>query len=283
MNDATSAKERSLGDIIRAHGNLSADKVEAILEYQRKQGVRFGEAAVALGLVSRDELMAALSEQFSYPVSAAAGGEARAELMVLSQPFTAQAESIRAVRSRLLMLSAGGKAEPVAVVSPDSADGKSYFAANLACALAQMGQRTLLIDADMRSPRLHEIFGVNNGAGLSGLLAGRADGAAAIRPVDGLPELCLLPVGATPPNPLELLERPGFGRLLGEAVERFDQVIVDTASVAQGADALVAAARCGRAIVLARRDHTRMKALRELGDALSFAAVKVAGLVYNDC
>lgn len=283
MNDTTSTvtQDRSLGEIIRAHGNLNAENVEAVLAYQRQHGVRFGEAAVALGLVSKGALLAALSEQFNYPVAASTGEQLGHELVVLRQPFTAQAESFRAVRSRLLMLGSEGLGTAVAVVSPDDGDGKSYFAANLACALAQLGRRTLLVDADLRAPRQHQIFSVDNGVGLSGILAGRSS-ANAIKRVAGVPELCVLPVGGTPPNPLELLERPAFGQLLRELSSGFENVIVDTPAAAQGADALVCAARCGHAVVIARRDRSRFAALKALNDGLTFAEVKVAGLIYNE-
>lgn len=283
MNDTTSTvtQDRSLGEIIRAHGNLNAENVEAVLAYQRQHGVRFGEAAVALGLVSKGALLAALSEQFNYPVAASTGEQLGHELVVLRQPFTAQAESFRAVRSRLLMLGSEGLGTAVAVVSPDDGDGKSYFAANLACALAQLGRRTLLVDADLRAPRQHQIFSVDNGVGLSGILAGRSS-ANAIKRVAGVPELCVLPVGGTPPNPLELLERPAFGQLLRELSSGFENVIVDTPAASQGADALVCAARCGHAVVIARRDRSRFAALKALNDGLTFAEVKVAGLIYNE-
>lgn len=273
--------DRSIGEIIREHGNLSTEDVEKVLAYQRQHGVRFGEAAVALGLASNDQVMAALSEQFSYPLSASKTRDFADELVVLSQPFTAQAESLRAIRSRLLMAEANGAGKPLAVVSPDAGDGKSYFAANLAAALAQLGRRTLLIDADLRLPRQHEIFGVDNSAGLSGILAGRKD-LQPIKPVEGLPSLFVMPAGGTPPNPLELLERAAFEAMLAELATRFDQIIIDTPAASRGSDALVVASRAGHALVVARRNTSRLTALRDLTSALSFGAAKVLGLVYNE-
>src|SRR5690606_31496730 len=108
----------------------------------------------------------------------------------------------------------------LAIVSPNSGDGKTFFSANLAIALSQLGGRTLLVDADMRGPRQHEVFGVEGTAGLSGLLSGRAEANVIIQAPD-LPSLFLLPVGITPPNPLELVERPAFGLLLRELLNKF--------------------------------------------------------------
>lgn len=277
MNEQST--DRSIGEIIREHGNLTAQDVEKVLAHQRQHGVRFGEAAMALGLASSDQVMAALSEQFSYPSTQTRDfGD---ELVVLSRPFTAQAESLRAIRSRLLMAEANGAGKPLAVVSPDGGDGKSYFAANLAAALAQLGRRTLLIDADLRSPRQHEIFRVDNTAGLSGILAGRKD-VQPIKPVEGLPSLFVMPAGGTPPNPLELIERGAFGAMLAELTSRFDQIVIDTPAASLGSDALVAASRCGHALVVARRNTSRLTALRDLTAALSFASAKVLGLIYNE-
>jgi protein-tyrosine kinase len=273
--------DRSIGEIIREHGNLTAEDVERVLAYQRQHGVRFGEAAVALGLASSEQVMAALSEQFSYPLAASKTRDFAEELVVLSRPFTAQAEALRAIRSRLLMADGGGAGKSLAVVSPDGGDGKSYFAANLAASLAQLGRRTLLIDADLRNPRQHEIFGIENSAGLSGILAGRKD-LQPIKVVEGMPSLYVMPAGGTPPNPLELIERAAFEAVLSELSTRFDQIIVDTPAASLGSDALVAASRCGYALVVARRNTSRLAALRDLTSALSFASAKVLGLIYNE-
>jgi len=280
-SESSLVQDRSIGDLIREHRNLSIENVEQILAYQREHGVRFGEAAIALGLATTDQVMAALSQQFQYSFVPSKAGTFADELVVLTQPFTAQAEAFRAVRSRLLMTLDASQPAAIAVLSPDEGDGKSYFAANLAAALAQLGRRTLLIDADMRHPRQHSLFKLTAPSGLSSVLVGRVD-EHVVKRIDGLPNLYVMPVGGLPPNPLELLERPTFELLIKDLVAKFDHVIVDTPAAAMGSDAVVTAARCGIALVVARRDASRLAALKELTDALSFASVKVAGLVYNE-
>ena len=177
--------------------------------------------------------------------------------MVANQPFSEQAEGFRTIRSHLIMklYSDPDQArKAIAVVSPDSGDGKSYFAANVAAAFSQLSGRTLLIDADMRNPRQHEIFGLSDkGAGLSTILSGRAT-TNVIHHVRELPSLYVLPVGVVPPNPLELVERPAFGLLIRELLSKFDRIVVDTPAASLGADYAVIAAKCGAAVMLARRD-----------------------------
>ena len=275
-------RDRAIGSIIAEANKLNADEVERILAYQKSHGVKFGEAAVALGLAKGEDVLWALSQQFHYPY--APGSEkASEELVLASRPFGHQAEAIRTLRSQINMLiyGAGEPKRALAVISPDSGDGKTFFAANLAVAFSQLGGRTLLVDADMRNPRQHQVFGVDNANGLSGILSGRAE-KNVIRPVANLPSLFVLPVGTLPPNPTELVERPAFGLLMRELVAKFDHVIVDTPAASHGADYAVIAARSGAALALARKDITRIAALQELVHTLSPSPVKLAGVVMNE-
>jgi capsular exopolysaccharide synthesis family protein len=169
----------------------------------------------------------------------------------------------------------------LAVVSPSTGDGKTFFCANLAVALAQLGGRTLIVDADLRGPRLQDVFGVESKTGLTGLLSGRR-GDNVIKVVKGVPNLFVLPVGISPPNPLELLQGPAFGLLLHELLTKFDHVVVDTPAGQYGADGVVVAARCGVALVVARKDQARINSLQDLVQNLTAANAKVAGVVMNE-
>ena len=275
--------DRSMGDILAELRNLSAEQVEKVLAQQRATGVRFGEAAVALGLASKDDVLFALAQQFHYPYAPEESRKLSPELVALNEPFSPRAEGFRALRSQLMMrVYAGqGQRQAVAVISPDAGDGKTYCAVNLAVTLAQLGGRTLLVDADMRSPRVHEVFKLRNQAGLSGILSGRTD-KQVMQQVPGLDSLFVLPVGTTPPNPLELVERPAFGLLMRELASKFDHVIVDTPAAAYGADACVITARCGAALVIARRNEVRVAALTDLVASLVGSPAKLVGAVMND-
>jgi len=275
--------DRSIGDIIAELRNLSVSQVEKVLERQRQTGVRFGEAAVALGFASKDDVLFALSQQFHYPYAPEEHRTVSPELVALNEPFSPRAECFRGLRSQLMMrlFAEGEPRRALAVISPDAGDGKTYCAANLAVVLAQLGGRTLLVDADMRGPRVHEVFKLENRAGLSGILAGRAD-SHVIQQVTGVPSLFLLPVGTTPPNPLELIERPAFGLLMRELVNKFDHVVVDTPASIYGADASVIAARCGAAMIIARKDESRIRLLQELVGSFAGSPAKLAGVVVNE-
>jgi chain length determinant protein tyrosine kinase EpsG len=275
--------ERTIGDFLTTLRDLKPEQVERILAYQRDKGVRFGEAAVALGLASRDDVLAALSQQFDYPVATGAGARLGDELVALVDPFGARAEHFRSLRSQLMMrVFAGAAPQPaLAVISPDVGDGRSYCAANLAVVLAQLGGRTLLVDADLRSPRQHALFQLDNRAGLSSILSGRSD-QGAIQPVAAVPSLFVLTAGTTPPNPLELVERASFGLLMRELTAKFDHVVIDTPAAVHGADASVVAARAGAALVVARKDKSRFATLQELVASFAGTPAQLAGVVFNE-
>ena len=276
--------DRSIGEIIKEANSLSPDQIEQILSYQREHGVKFGEAAVALGLANTDDVLWALAQQFHYPYASEGRTLLSQDLVVATRPFSEQAESFRAIRSHINMrLQNEASPRPaVAILSANSGDGKSFFAANLAAAFAQLPGRTFLIDADLRNPRLHEIFNIPpRSEGLSAILSGRA-ATKVIQSVKAFPNLFVMPVGIKPPNPLELLERPALDLLLKELRVRFDRVIVDTPATAQGMDGPVIAAKCGAALIIARQDHTRVQDIQQIAREVSMSSAKLIGTIVNE-
>jgi chain length determinant protein tyrosine kinase EpsG len=275
--------DRMIGQIIRSQDKLSAQQLDQVLEHQRKSGLRFGEAAIALKLVTEADVLYALSQQFHYPYAPVNRQKLNPELVTAADPFSKQSEAFRAIRSSVLtrVFHQASSPQALAVISPNIGDGKTFFAANLAVVLSQLGQRTLLIDADMRGPRQHSVFGISNDVGLSGILAGRA-GINMIQTVADLPSLFVLPGGAQPPNPLELIERPAFALLLRELVGKFDYVLIDTPAAAHGADATAIAQKCGAALCVARAGKSRVGGLHDLLATISAGSVKIAGAILNE-
>lgn len=273
--------DRRLGSLLAEDGKLAARDVERVMALQNDQGCRFGDAALRLGLVTTEDLQRAIARQYDTP-HLAPGRAINSELVVAHQPFHRRAEEVRALRTQLLIRWTNGSAKQrvLTVVSPGSREGRTYVAANLAVAFAQLGERTLLIDADLRAPRQHEVFGIPNRVGLSAVLSGRADGSAVV-PLPEYGRLSVLPAGAIPPNPQELLSRRSLGILLHELRAGFDVIFIDTPPAAAYADAQCVAFRAGSALVVNRKDHTRVADTHGVVKELSEAGTHVVGAVLN--
>lgn len=282
-SDGAAVRDRSIGDILSELRNLTAEQVDRVLRHQRDHGLRFGESAVALGLASHDDVLFALAQQFHYPYAPDERRQVSKELVALRDPFSPRAEAFRRLRSQLMLRVFNDQdgSRALAVISPDTGDGKTYCAANLAVTLAQLGGRTLLIDADLRGPRQHTIFRLPNRAGLSTILSGRSDNQV-IRQLSSIPSLFVLPGGTAPPNPLELVERPAFGLLMRELARKFDYIVVDTPAAIYGSDASVIAARCGAALLIARKNAGRVAWLQEMVASLGGSPAKLVGVVMNE-
>lgn len=289
MNDMNKAAtmgaiDRSIGSIISEANNLSASQVEQILNYQKERNVRFGEAAIALGFAAREDVLRALSQQYHYPYADNQERQDFPELVVANNPFDKAAEFFRDIRTHVSkeIAQSGPARRAIAICSANTGDGKSFFCANLAASFSQTGAKTLIVDADMRTPRQHEIFGIEaKGSGLSGILAGRCE-TNVIRPVDSLPSLFVLPVGISPPNPMELVQRPAFEQLLSELLMKFDVILVDTPAFVHGADARVIADKSGAAIALFRRNVTSMKVIKKVQTDLEKVCDRFYGAIVNE-
>jgi protein-tyrosine kinase len=276
---------RSIGAILMDSGALTPEDAERILLLQKEQGLRFGEAAVKLGLLTEADIQYALSRQFSYAYLRTVGDKKPLsdELIAAYQPFSARVEELRAVRSQLMLrwFDKTEQRQVLTIVGTERGEGRSHLAANLAVVFSQLGERTLLIDADMRLPRQHELFLLQNKVGLSTVLSGRSRDEAIIRITD-LAGLYVLPAGPVPPNPLELLSRLNFDEFLIHVRATFDVVIIDTPALSVGEDAAMIAVRTGAALAVARTAQTRVNAFNDMVQGLMNAGVAVVGSVLND-
>ncbi len=273
---------RGIGQILVEAGRLSSMDADRILEFQKSSRARFGEAGRALGLITEDDLRFALSVQFDYPYLGRDSGLSR-ELVAAYEPSSAQVEELRALRSQLMLrwFSTAPERKGLAIVGSGRGEGRSYLAANLAIAFSQLGERTLLIDADLRNPRQSQLFGLGRQAGLSDMLAGRA-GLHAVVPIPALRDLAVLPAGALPPNPQELLGRPQFLNLLQAFAEDHDVIIMDTPAASHCADAHTVAVRAGAALLVARQGMSSLPKLAHLTQGLRDFGVGVVGSVLNE-
>lgn len=291
MNDSIPAApptstSNSIGAILVATGRLSQEDATRVLERQQKDRVPFGEAAIALRVLTKDDIDFALSKQFDYSYLSDSDNTLSPELVAAYKPFSRVGENLRAVRSQLMLrwFNTDPDRKVLAVVSPGKKEGRSFLAGNLAVVFAQQGERTLLIDADLRSNvggGQQKLFRLGKSVGLSGILASRA-GLEVAQLIPGLPGLAVLPAGAVPPNPQELLGRPAFGALLRIASERFDVIIIDTPAGADYADAEIVAARAGAAVLVAKQNQTKIPQTAQFARRLQDSGVALVGSVLNE-
>lgn len=274
---------RSVGAILIDAGRISTGEAEQILALQRKNGeISFFEAGRTLGLLTDDDDRFALSVQFGYSYLPNESNLSH-ELVAAYRPDSATAEQLRMLRSQLMLRWFDNSAEHkgLAVLSAGVGEGRSYIAANLAIVFSQLGERTLLIDADLRKPRQHRLFSLGNRVGLSDMLVGQA-GVDAVVGIGALPNLSILPAGTLPPNPQELLGRQNFPKLLQSFGKDFDVMIIDTPAASTCADAHTVAVRAGAALIVARQDKSSIPQLAQLTGSLREFGVTLVGSVLND-
>ena len=275
--------DRSIGAILIDSGKLSINDAEQIMHLQKAENLRFGDAGIKLGLLSEVDIQRALAHQYDYPYLIKGDGAVSESLVAAYNPFGHQVESLRTLRSQLMLRRFTGQPnrKMLSIVSPGRGEGRSYLAANLAVVFSQLGERTLLIDADMRNPCQHELFKLENRRGFSSVLAGRDD-LQAVQRVNNFVDLSILTAGAIPPNPQELLGRPALTHLLRNLNEAFDVILIDTPSSADFADAHMLAARAGAAMVVARKNISQLDKVRQQTENMAQSGIEVVGSVLSE-
>ncbi|MCI0670942.1 MAG: polysaccharide biosynthesis tyrosine autokinase, partial [Myxococcaceae bacterium] len=178
------------------------------------------------------------------------------DLHVFRNPTSPAAECCRGIRTNLLFASPDRPWKTLVVTSSGPSEGKSTLAVNLGVAMAQSGHRVLLVDADLRRPRLQRVFGVPGDAGVSSLVVGEGSVEAAVRSTE-VPGLFVLPSGPLPPNPAELLQSQAFGTLLGALAERFDRIILDSPPVNAVVDAVLLGTQVDGVLLVLRAQKTQ--------------------------
>ncbi len=272
---------RAIGSILVEQGRLNLNDLAEIQRFADANGLRFGDAAQKLGLLTQRDVDVAIAQQFNYPTVPRGGEHGVADDVVAAYlPQGEAIESLRALRSQLTLRWTSAR-NVLAITSPGRGEGRSWLAANLATVFAQMGKRTLLIDTDMRHPRQHQLFNLDNSVGLSALLTGRA-GREIVCRIHPQLRLFVIPAGILPPNPQELLGRPVFDLILDMFAEQYEFVIVDTPAVSEVADAQIVAARADATLLLAHRHHTRQSQLASTMRNLKDSGVNVIGSVITD-
>jgi len=274
------SSETSLGTLLLESGALQAPDIPRVLQYATAKDIRFGEAVLKLGLASKDDIKHALAKQFDYPYLKPGEGGFDKELVAAYQPFTPRVEELRALRMQLMLRWFAAGNTSLAIVSSGDREGRTYLASNLGVVFSQLGERTLLIDANLQNPRLHKVFRLSNGPGLSPALVGRTGGQLTIEQVPHFENLWVLPAGPQPPNPEELLARNEFDEILRQLTVQYDIILIDTPPGNSGIGAETISYRCGGSLLVSRRNRTRLEDVREFTERLEGRA-EIVGSVLN--
>ena len=273
----------SMGEVLVKAGRITLQDAERILHLQYEQGLRFGQAGLRLGLLTQADIEFALSCQFDYPYLVRGKSSISESVVAAYEPRHRLVERLRELRTQLMLrwFTDNNTRKGLGILSASRGEGRSFITANLAVLFSQLGRRNLLVDADMRHPCQHALFGLDNRIGLSALLSGRG-GPDTIQRIPGLPHLSVLPAGTTPPNPHELLARPVFGSLLDQLAQQVDVVLIDTPATSESADAQVIAVRAGAAMIVVRKNTSRVWRVQGVSNDVSDGRATVVGAVLND-
>lgn len=204
------------------------------------------------------------------------------ESLLASEP-SLTSEAVRNLRTMIDFAGVGEKARAMVVTSTVQAEGKTHVASNLAVAFAQMGERVLLIDGDLRRPRVHKSFGLSGERGLSDFLASGKS----VSELDGLLQQTLVPglaaivCGPRPPNPSELLNTPRLGALVSWAKEKFDRIVVDCTPIFPINDAMLWSRHVPAGVFIVRYGLTRVPLIANACQRLQGGGMNILGVVVN--
>lgn len=273
--------EFSIGTLLLRMGKLTPADAERVMALHKERGIRFGEAAKSLGLVTEADIQEVLSRQFDYPYLMPDQDSFSEELVMAYQPFSAKAEVYRSIRSQLMFHWFGDGRKALAVAGVNDSDDASVFTANLALVFSQLGENTLLVDANLRSPSQNEIFGLTEKRGLSDILAGRA-GKEVISQINSFENLSVLSSGTIPPNPHELLNRSAFKKLIGELAQDYDVILFDAPAFTSSPDIYSIASSIGGTVIVNRKNTTKLADTEAAVEQLVGSGSRIVGTVLLD-
>jgi polysaccharide biosynthesis transport protein len=212
------------------------------------------------------------------------GGASRArerDLGIFLDPKSLAAECCRSIRTNILFMSPDHPPRTIVVTSPSPQEGKTTTAANLAVTLAESGARVLVIDTDMRRPRLHQSFGVPNQSGVSTAIVGNSTLDEVIKRTE-VPNLDVLPCGPVPPNPSELLHTARFAQLVRECASRYDRVVLDSPPTSAVTDPAVLGNLCDGVLLIVKGGQTTRESAVLARRQLHSANAKLLGVIINE-
>jgi len=204
------------------------------------------------------------------------------ELVSLQSPKSAIAESYRSLRTAVLLSASARPPQVLLVSSPQPAEGKTTVVTNLAVLLAQLGGPVILVDSDMRKPRIHKIFGLSNERGLSTYLTGTDQLEQTIVPIESVPHLSVMTCGPLPPNPAELLSSTIMQEMVAQLRPRFTHILLDSPPIIHVTDAVILSSLSDGVILVAQGGVTTREALKRARKILHHVNGKLLGIVLNN-
>jgi protein-tyrosine kinase len=284
VDDGRSAFDAPIRDALLRLGYLSQEQTARVVAHQAERNLDFDQAALELGFITTDDLDNAREQLItSMALQSDTRRSVSEELTVIADPHSLRSEAVRLLRTQIIAQHIRSGRRGLAMVSPVEDTGCSYLTANLAASLAQVGIKTLLIDANMRAPRIDGFFGLDPaGPGLSSYLS--LELARPERAVNAnvLPSLSIMAAGPQVARPQELLSGRRFRDGVNVLLREYDLVIFDTPPTNTSADALTVAAAAGYALVVARRDVSYVNDVSTLVSQLAAARCPVIGSVLNE-
>ena len=211
------------------------------------------------------------------------GHEKRIELVAQHLPKSQMSEAFRALRTSLLLSQAGHPPQVILVTSALPREGKTTAAANLAVTLAQLGDRTLLIDADLRKPGIGRLLNLTDGkyAGLSSYLAGVSSLDLVTVPHPSIPNLVAIPTGPLPPNPADLLSSHKLADAIGQLRREYKFIVVDSPPIMAATDAVIVSVQADGVLLVVRSGETPKEAFTRARDLLTNVKCRLLGVVLN--
>ncbi|MFL9610275.1 polysaccharide biosynthesis tyrosine autokinase [Methylobacillus sp. Pita2] len=273
----------SIGGMLLKMGKITPQDAERILRLQKERGIRFGEAAESLGLVSAADINYVLSKQFAYPYLMDGRGDFSESLVAAYDPFSINVEKYRAIRSQLMLYWFTQGKKSLTFSSVYEGDDTSDLVANLGVVFSQLGEKTLIIDANLDNPRQNRIFNIKSSSGLSDILAGRvSDYSSAITRLAEFEHLSILSSGTIPPNPRELLGRGFLKQFIATIGSEYDAILVDAPAFDRHAEPLSVASATEGVVLLAKRHVSKANDLTKVVEQLSNIRVPVVGTVLTE-
>ncbi|HMJ07575.1 MAG TPA: CpsD/CapB family tyrosine-protein kinase, partial [Pyrinomonadaceae bacterium] len=213
-----------------------------------------------------------------------AGNPANSELLISADSRSSLAEAYRQLRTSILLSTAGHAPKSLLITSSLPSEGKTTTATNTAISLAQTGARVLIIDADMRRPRLHSVFGIPNGEGLSTILASDLDDTEILGVIkrDDRTKLFMLTSGPIPPNPAELIGSLQMSNLLKTLSKHFTHVVVDSPPITSFTDGVLIASMVDGVILVVHAGRSSRQVVRRARQLLQDVGARIFGVVLNN-